>query len=266
MSTDSDFVHSGNENDEELALISKGCTISFASSSLENIKESYKIIDGKRNTYWNTTGLYPHVFILTFPNQINVSSIRMRSYLVNTISVEKSTADVPRGFEFLSVRKFNETEHRHQIECLYDVPVTVRHLRFTIISGFDQICAIYKVEVLGSDSTRDQNYSPNVFNGALDGNSKGFPHSVGPFTSTKKQIARNSSKDKADELARMLNSFENDKQRSHISTHVKDDIFPKYSHRTEDLAVLKHDDDNDFVRLCDSIVNSEKNDDSDVSF
>lgn len=35
----------------------------------------------QRNTYWCTTGLYPQVFILTFPNPVIIYSIKIRSYL-----------------------------------------------------------------------------------------------------------------------------------------------------------------------------------------
>ncbi|PSN55800.1 hypothetical protein C0J52_02505, partial [Blattella germanica] len=66
---------------EELALKSKGCVVSYATSSYGSYEEFLKVIDGQRSTYWCTTGSYPQAFILSFPNLIYISSVKIRSYL-----------------------------------------------------------------------------------------------------------------------------------------------------------------------------------------
>ncbi|KAJ9584808.1 hypothetical protein L9F63_020862 [Diploptera punctata] len=155
-------MESTNVYGEEMALSSKGCIISYATSFSDKFRECWKIIDGKRNTYWSTTGLYPHVFILTFPNQFTALAIKIRSYRVKLITIEKSIADIPRDFELLNERKIENTQHQHQVECLYNIPVKVRHLRFTIKSAFDIFCAVYKVEVSGTINEINCENSDNV--------------------------------------------------------------------------------------------------------
>ncbi|XP_069693752.1 intraflagellar transport protein 25 homolog [Periplaneta americana] len=131
---------------EELALASKGCSVSFASSSYG---DASKIIDGQRSTYWCSTGLYPQVFVLSFPAPVPISSVKIRSYLVERIAIEKSSAETTQQFENLCETELGLTDHCHQTETLHDTKFRARHLRFTIKSGYDHICAVYRVEVQG---------------------------------------------------------------------------------------------------------------------
>ncbi|XP_023712595.1 intraflagellar transport protein 25 homolog isoform X2 [Cryptotermes secundus] len=135
---------------EELALDTKGCVVSYSSSSYGDYNGcSSKIIDGQRNTYWCTTGLYPQSFIITFPNPVIISLIKIRSYLVQLISVERSSADAPQRFENLCETELDITDHCHQVKLLHEAKFIARHLRFTIRSGYDHVCAVYRVEVQG---------------------------------------------------------------------------------------------------------------------
>jgi hypothetical protein len=86
------------------------------------------------------------------------------------------------------------TDHCHQVETLHEAKFVARHLRFTVKSGYDHICAVYRVEVQGV-----QNKS--------GGNEVKGDEAGGLVTSPIRQVGRNSSLPRANEKAHVLNSF-----------------------------------------------------------
>ncbi|GLH15034.1 Heat shock protein beta-11 [Gryllus bimaculatus] len=139
------------------ALNINGSTISFATSTYEGLEEPNKMIDGQRTTYWATSGLYPQQFTLTFPKLISVNSIKVRCYMVRLLQVEKCDAEKPGNFSVVCEKELDPTDVEHQIQPLYEGQLSAHHIRFTILSGYDHICAIYKIEVEGSDSHSEGN-------------------------------------------------------------------------------------------------------------
>ncbi|PSN55799.1 hypothetical protein C0J52_02505 [Blattella germanica] len=130
--------------------------------------KSWLCFDRQRSTYWCTTGSYPQAFILSFPNLIYISSVKIRSYLVQLITVEKSVAETAQRFEEVCDKELELTDHCHQVESLHSSTFSARHLRFTIQSGYDHICAVYRVEVQGSFKKLNDGYktesSPSPIN------------------------------------------------------------------------------------------------------
>jgi hypothetical protein len=45
----------------------------------------------------------------------------------------------------------------HQVNSLHETKFTARHLRFTIKSGYDHVCAVYRVEVKGHQNKSKEN-------------------------------------------------------------------------------------------------------------
>ncbi|XP_052125874.1 intraflagellar transport protein 25 homolog isoform X4 [Frankliniella occidentalis] len=139
-------------SDQELALESTGCLVSYSSCGHEDVAASKNIIDGSRGTFWATTGLYPHSFIITFPKTITLNSITIRSYCVRSMLIEKCSGDLSSGFETLQNLDILLTDLHHQVTKVDLDATTAKHLRFTIKNGFQEFCAIYKVEVSGKRS------------------------------------------------------------------------------------------------------------------
>ncbi|XP_034230920.1 intraflagellar transport protein 25 homolog [Thrips palmi] len=140
-----------NETDmQDLALASHGCRISFSSCGHEDIASSQNIIDGSRSTFWTTTGLYPHSFIISFPKPINLSTITVRSYCVKNMLIEACSGNLSTGFVELKTLDMQLTDLHHQVSKVNLDSTTAHHLRFTIKDGFQEFCAIYKVEVFGT--------------------------------------------------------------------------------------------------------------------
>ncbi|XP_052125873.1 intraflagellar transport protein 25 homolog isoform X3 [Frankliniella occidentalis] len=131
-------------SDQELALESTGCLVSYSSCGHEDVAASKNIIDGSRGTFWATTGLYPHSFIITFPKTITLNSITIRSYCVRSMLIEKCSGDLSSGFETLQNLDILLTDLHHQVTKVDLDATTAKHLRFTIKNGFQEFCAIYK--------------------------------------------------------------------------------------------------------------------------
>jgi hypothetical protein len=50
---------------------------------------------------------------------------------------------------FSILTELDITDHCHQVKLLHEAKFIARHLRFTIKSGYDHVCAVYRVEVQG---------------------------------------------------------------------------------------------------------------------
>ena len=63
----------------DMPLVKMGCFISMATSNDINHPAS-NVIDGENATFWMTTGLFPQVFILTFPSGVEIDTVRMSCF------------------------------------------------------------------------------------------------------------------------------------------------------------------------------------------
>lgn len=63
----------------DMPLVQSGCFVSMATSNDENHPAS-NIIDGNEQTFWMTTGLFPQTVILTFPQNIEIKSVKVSGY------------------------------------------------------------------------------------------------------------------------------------------------------------------------------------------
>lgn len=136
-------------DEQDLALESHGCTVSYVSCGRDDVASPDNIIDGSRSSFWSTTGLYPQSLIISFPKLISVSSISIRSYCVRNMLIEKCAGDLSKGFEEVKNLDILLTDLHHQVSTVDLNSVSAKHLRFTIKTAFQEFCAIYKVEVMG---------------------------------------------------------------------------------------------------------------------
>ena len=74
----------------DIALGSAGATVSLASSSDSKFAPE-NIIDGKSDTFWLTTGMFPQEFVVTFASAMTVNSVKLTCHNVRRLALEKST-------------------------------------------------------------------------------------------------------------------------------------------------------------------------------
>jgi hypothetical protein len=98
------------------------------------------------------------------------------------------------------------TDHHHQVESLHEGKFIACHLRFTIKSGYDHVCAVYRVEVQGT-----QNRSGGD---EIRHDETAIHETVGPVTTLIRQGSRNSPVARANEMTHTLNPFQSIQQTS----------------------------------------------------
>ncbi|XP_054707963.1 intraflagellar transport protein 25 homolog isoform X2 [Uloborus diversus] len=103
----------------------------------------------KLDTFWTTTGLYPQAFVLALSEPADVKNIVIYSYNVKDLKIEKSMKDDPVEFEEVLVTGFESTEGTPQQKTFSPALCEAKYLKFTVKSGYDHFCAIFKVSVNG---------------------------------------------------------------------------------------------------------------------
>lgn len=107
------------------------------------------MIDGNEKTFWVTTGMFPQEFIITFPNAIQVSSIKISSKGLKTMKVMRCEKQMPVAFEDFETFEFEDSldvrnEHREPAG-----QGSVVSLKFVITAGYQDFGMIRSLEVLG---------------------------------------------------------------------------------------------------------------------
>ncbi|XP_067119179.1 intraflagellar transport protein 25 homolog [Centruroides vittatus] len=134
---------------QDIALTANGAQIVMVSSQHENFPAN-NMIDGKLNTFWSTTGLYPQSFVLALPNITTVENVTFYSYNVKRLTTEKSSESEPTEFKPYAEIDLQATDGSLQKVTFGNERNEARYLRFTIEAGHDHFCAVYKVQVDGS--------------------------------------------------------------------------------------------------------------------
>ncbi|XP_051749617.1 intraflagellar transport protein 25 homolog isoform X1 [Ctenopharyngodon idella] len=130
----------------DAALSSYGAQVVLATSSDENHPPE-NIIDGKTETFWISTGMFPQEFIIRFPDNMKIFTVSIHSYNIKKLRIEKGTSDDADKFEAVADTEFEHTEGSLQAN---DISVNVSnttHLRFLVLSGYDHFVSVHKVSV-----------------------------------------------------------------------------------------------------------------------
>ncbi|KAI4871414.1 hypothetical protein NFI96_013041 [Prochilodus magdalenae] len=128
------------------ALSSFGAQVVLATSSDENHPPE-NIIDGKTETFWLSTGMFPQEFIIRFPDNMKVSLISIQSFNVKHLRIEKNAIEEAEKFQVIAEKEFEQTENSLQTNDISLDGSTATHLRFLIISGYDHFVSVHKVGV-----------------------------------------------------------------------------------------------------------------------
>lgn len=133
----------------DVAKSSAGACISLATSSDERYPPE-NMIDGRNESFWMTTGLYPQEFILTFASLMTINAVTLSSYNLRKLVIEKSTQSAPQSFEPLREALLESTDNQLQTQEFKFNGLAAQHLRFQIESGYDHFVSVHEVSVDGS--------------------------------------------------------------------------------------------------------------------
>uniref|UniRef100_A0A061QVC3 Heat shock protein beta-11 n=1 Tax=Tetraselmis sp. GSL018 TaxID=582737 RepID=A0A061QVC3_9CHLO len=106
--------------------------------------------DGKSNTFWVTTGLYPQEIIVEFDRVTNVTRVTTTSVNVQKIIVEKSESKRPEKFEKAFEAELPNNGLKPQTDT-QQVTFRAKFLRVIIASGYEHFAALSKVAAISGD-------------------------------------------------------------------------------------------------------------------
>ncbi|KAF6023621.1 HSPB11 [Bugula neritina] len=134
-----------------IGLGSAGTTVSLASSSDSNFPPE-NIIDGKLDTFWLTTGMFPQEFVLSFTSTMAVNNVKLNCHNVRKLSLEKSVETSPVSFEVVREASLEGSDGELQIHEFNLSDVKASHLKFKIESGYNHFVSIHELNIEGSAS------------------------------------------------------------------------------------------------------------------
>lgn len=132
----------------DLCLNSEGTEVILATSSDEKHPPE-NIIDGKSDTFWTTTGMFPQEFLICFHKHVKIEKLIIQSYLVRTLRIEKTTCKEPVDFEQWIEKDLEHTEGQLQNEEIVAGDGYATFLRFIILSGFDHFASVHSISAEG---------------------------------------------------------------------------------------------------------------------
>ncbi|XP_053929827.1 intraflagellar transport protein 25 homolog isoform X2 [Cuculus canorus] len=128
---------------------SAGADVLLATSGDEQ-HPAASVADGRSETFWMTTGMFPQEFIVGFPKCIKISKVTIQCYLVRTLRIERSVSKDPVDFEQCVEKDLQHTEGQVQMEEFPLPDLQATYLRFIIKSAFDHFVAVHQVTAEGT--------------------------------------------------------------------------------------------------------------------
>ncbi|GLC38550.1 Intraflagellar transport protein 25 [Pleodorina starrii] len=155
---------------KDYAREENGGLIVMASCSDERFPPE-NMLDGKDNTFWITTGMFPQEFVLKLESCIRVSKITTLSLNVRKLAVEKCDQDKPDQFEKVFEVELANRGDRLQTE-VHQVNIRAKYLKFMILQGHGEFATVNRVSVVGGDD--DGAYDDPAGYGSMQRQGSGF--------------------------------------------------------------------------------------------
>eukprot|EP00928_Gymnodinium_smaydae_P090138 TRINITY_DN73984_c0_g1_i1.p1 TRINITY_DN73984_c0_g1~~TRINITY_DN73984_c0_g1_i1.p1 ORF type:complete len:300 (+),score=72.08 TRINITY_DN73984_c0_g1_i1:92-991(+) len=151
----------------DLASLSAGGRVSFASSRDPEHPEAF-VLDGRDDTFWMSTGLYPQALVVKLGSVAEkLSVVRLTSTNIRNLRVESCGREQPVDFSKVVETELEDSEGRLQLrelrcDCSSDderptAPAPIRFLRLVVASGWHDFCSVHRVQVVA-----------DVFTGSLE--------------------------------------------------------------------------------------------------
>eukprot|EP00163_Fabomonas_tropica_P027139 TRINITY_DN5147_c0_g2_i1.p1 TRINITY_DN5147_c0_g2~~TRINITY_DN5147_c0_g2_i1.p1 ORF type:complete len:135 (+),score=18.48 TRINITY_DN5147_c0_g2_i1:290-694(+) len=132
----------------ELATADSGAKVVMA-TSFDPKHPPAAVIDGKENSFWMTTGMFPQEIVIGFPSVVNMSKVKLVTRNVRGLVLEK--CDSENVAEFTPVTDIDMPNEQGRIQHEQHVLGNERakFLKLKITSGYDDFVAIHRVSVMG---------------------------------------------------------------------------------------------------------------------
>ncbi|XP_042322058.1 intraflagellar transport protein 25 homolog isoform X2 [Sceloporus undulatus] len=117
----------------DYCLSSEGAEVVLATSSDEKYPPE-NITDGRSETFWTTTGMFPQEFIIS---------------LMQRLRIEKTMSKEPADFELCIEKELQYKEGELQNEEISFPEMQATYLRFIILSAFDAFVSVHRVTAEG---------------------------------------------------------------------------------------------------------------------
>ncbi|CAE7704474.1 IFT25 [Symbiodinium pilosum] len=117
-------------------------------SSLDEGHPGDNIIDGREDTYWISTGLYPQEILLAMSERSMVSTVKIVTSNVRGLRIESCAEDDPVNFKTLAEDELEELSGRLQVKeipCQGVEPAA--YIKVMVLSGYHDFCTVHRVIV-----------------------------------------------------------------------------------------------------------------------
>ncbi|KAK8400765.1 hypothetical protein O3P69_002516 [Scylla paramamosain] len=138
------------EDEEQGAAVMVEARVVYASSHDPAFPPS-AMLDGRPDTFWASTGLFPQVVVITLPAVTSLENLSILAYNVRRVSVARSVKALPTDFEDFVEKELPQVDGKLQNSVLSE-QVTAAHLRLTITEGHGHFCSLHQVSVVGTSA------------------------------------------------------------------------------------------------------------------
>jgi len=135
----------------DVASSKAGAYIAMSTSSDDDYPPE-NMLDGRTETFWATTGLFPQEFVVSFPSNMSIQTVQMFSSNVKKVAVYKCTKEDPTEFEQVGEKEMESVEGHLQSEEIALMKTVARHLKFVILSAHDHFISVHKLAISGSEA------------------------------------------------------------------------------------------------------------------
>ncbi|XP_064115627.1 uncharacterized protein LOC135221750 isoform X2 [Macrobrachium nipponense] len=133
----------------EVAMVD--AQVIYASSHDPNFPPA-AVMDGRRDTFWVSNGLYPQFLVVSLPGLTSIDNVNIIAYNVRKISVARSIKKQPTDFEEIAQEELHHEEGKLQETPILSQNVSAIFLRITIEEAYDHFCAVHRLSVTGTVS------------------------------------------------------------------------------------------------------------------
>jgi heat shock protein beta-11 len=108
------------------------------------------IIDGARDTFWLSTGMFPQEIVVALPAKVGVTRVGLTCKNVGRVTVQRSEEPTPKTFSDMASVACEAKRGDLQTEAITLHGEQARYLKFVIHDGHDDFVAVHSISVQGS--------------------------------------------------------------------------------------------------------------------
>lgn len=137
-------------------MTSCGSNVDVVATSFDERHPATHVLDSSHNTFFATTGMFPQEFIIGLKEETRILEVKTTTKNVKKMSIARviptqSIASSKVVWKDIAEKEF-DSHGKIQVEVHQLNNVSVKFLRFTILSAFDNFCAVFSVRIHTADN------------------------------------------------------------------------------------------------------------------